>query len=106
SSMSGAHCARTDFDIFAYPYPGRSARMNLDMTASSVVTENRFTARVFPGVLLTLASPFRCSSELIREDLPTFERPTTANSGKSPRGNCSAATQLLINSAVRTFMER
>src|SRR4030095_9416943 len=37
------------------------------------------------------------------EDLPTFERPTTAISGEGPVGNCSEPAQLLINSAFRIF---
>jgi hypothetical protein len=34
-----------------------------------------------PGFLETLASLLLCVSMLMREDLPTFERPITANSG-------------------------
>src|SRR5262245_25295994 len=37
------------------------------------------------------------------DDLPTFERPTTAISGKEAVGNCSGPAQLLINSAFRIF---
>jgi hypothetical protein len=56
------------------------------------------------GVLLTLANFFRCSSELISDDLPTLERPTNAISGKRSAGNCSGDTELLINSALSSFI--
>src|SRR5271169_5171197 len=57
---------------------------------------------VRPGVLLVLAILLP-TSELIRLDLPTFERPTKAISGAPEGGNCpgSAAD---ITKRVRTFM--
>src|ERR1700742_5169797 len=57
---------------------------------------------VRPGVLLVLAILF-ATSELIRLDLPTLERPTKAISGAPGGGNCfgSAAD---VTKRVRTFI--
>ena len=41
---------------------------------------------VLPGVELVFAMPRRFSSLLIREDLPTLERPAKAISGRSSAG--------------------
>jgi len=38
------------------------------------------------------------------DDLPTFDRPTNAISGKRSAGNCSGDTELLINSALSSFI--
>jgi hypothetical protein len=43
--------------------------------------EKKLMVWVFPGVLLTLASPLRFRRELINEDFPTFDRPMNAISG-------------------------
>src|SRR5574341_267954 len=99
----GAHWARTVFETLAYPSPGRSTIWQRGIVRSSVVTANRLSDRVFPGVRLTFASPFRCTRALSKDDLPTFERPTKAISGITPAGSCSAFWQLLINSADRIF---
>ena len=64
---------------------------------SSVVTSNRLSAWVFPGDRLTFASPFRFRRALIKDDLPTLDRPTMANSGIALPGSCSGLRQLLIN---------
>src|SRR5271163_3208485 len=57
---------------------------------------------VRPGVLLVFAT-LPATSELMRLDLPTLERPTKAISGALGGGNCpgSAAD---VTKRVRTFM--
>ena len=47
---------------------------------------------VFPGLLLVLASFVRLVRQLIKEDLPTLERPTNAISGINVSGYCSGLT--------------
>ena len=56
-----------------------------------------------PGFLDTLASLLLCVSMLIREDLPTFERPITANSGCDWGGHPFRSTLLLTYTAFFTL---
>src|SRR5262249_45653795 len=83
-SMNFGHSAEIDFEIFAYPYPGRSAKIiagaTLGVPPATSCTAKKVIARVRPGVEDTRAS-FDPSSALISEDLPTFERPRNATSG-------------------------
>jgi hypothetical protein len=78
------HSAEIDFEIFAYPYPGRSAKISAGLTfifsPAPSCSEKKLIARVRPGVDDTFASrdPRR---ELISEDFPTFDRPRNATSG-------------------------
>lgn len=57
-------------------------------------------SRVFPGLELVMAKPFRAEIMLIKEDLPTFERPMNAYSGFSEQGQDAKPGQLFTNSAV------
>lgn len=59
-----------------------------------------------PGVFEIIARPVLPVRVLMREDLPTFERPMTANSGMArfSLGHCSMAVLLLTNSACFTFV--
>mmetsp|Transcript_267 Transcript_267/g.2121 ORF Transcript_267/g.2121 Transcript_267/m.2121 type:complete len:200 (-) Transcript_267:867-1466(-) len=57
---------------------------------------------VFPGVLDTRARFLRLVMALMRDDFPTFDRPTTANSGSVGGGHCSSLTLLFTNSAAFT----
>src|SRR6266850_573633 len=57
--------------------------------------------RVRPGVELVRASPFRPTSRLIRVDLPTFERPSTATPGKPSVGKTLASAASAVSSACR-----
>jgi hypothetical protein len=57
-----------------------------------------FASRVLPGVLLVRAT-CRRTSALIRLDLPTFDRPTSAISGAPLLGKSLARAALLTNSA-------
>jgi hypothetical protein len=59
---------------------------------------------VRPGVELVFTRRFRFKSVLIREDLPTLERPEKAISGKLAEGYWDALTALLINSADFIFI--
>jgi hypothetical protein len=56
-------------------------------------------SRVLPGAALVRAIRWRTSA-LIRLDLPTFDRPTSAISEAPSRGRSSAAAALLTNSAT------
>src|SRR5262249_53305098 len=58
----------------------------------------KLMVRVFPGVELTCAN-FWPSRELIRLDLPTFERPRKANSGGPSTGNAAAEAAEVRNLA-------
>src|SRR5215213_1418127 len=59
---------------------------------------------VLPGVLEVRANPFLCKSELMSEDLPTFERPRKEISGLPSVVQCSLANELLINSDDKIFI--
>src|SRR5262245_58089962 len=59
----------------------------------------KLMVRVLPGVELVFASPRRLSRVLIREDLPTLDRPTKATSGPTSAGYWAGVTALVTNSA-------
>src|SRR5579871_2962975 len=86
--MNFGHSAEIDFEIFAYPYPGRSANTSRGLCFSSR-REKKLIARVRPGVCETLAA-FSPTSAFSRLDLPTFDRPRNAISGTAGAGNCAA----------------
>src|SRR3981081_131910 len=87
-----------DFEIFAYPYPGRSAKISAGLTfifsPAPSCSEKKLIARVRPGVEETFASR-EPSSELISEDFPTFDRPRNATSGApyvfASEGKCATS---------------
>jgi len=54
---------------------------------------------VRPGVALVFTRRLRFTRVLIREDLPTLERPVKAISGKTASGYWAGVTALLTNSA-------
>lgn len=60
-------------------------------------------ATVSPGFLEVRARRLRRTSELRREDLPTLERPTSANSGNPSEGQSWVLTLLFTNSACMTW---
>src|SRR5690349_16258450 len=64
----------------AKPYPGRSAKTILSGRRKKLI------CCVRPGVELVRASPWLFVSRLISVDLPTFERPAKANSGRPNTG--------------------
>lgn len=61
---------------------------------------------VLPGVAEVLAIDFRLHSILIKEDLPTFERPINAYSGISGFGHFSKLVLLTTNSASLIIIEQ
>src|ERR1700761_9394223 len=83
-SINCGHSAEIDFEIFAYPYPGRSAKINAGrifiFAPAPSCSAKKLIDRVRPGVDDTFASRDP-SSELINEDFPTFDRPRKATSG-------------------------
>lgn len=56
-----------------------------------------------PGVLDTMAREACLVSMFMSDDLPTFDLPITANSGRSVRGHCATVTLLFTNRAVLTL---
>ena len=54
---------------------------------------------VLPGVEDVFAKFFLVTSILMRDDLPTFDRPMNANSGKPVVGDLSGLVLLMTNSA-------
>src|SRR5271169_1898096 len=97
-SINFGHSAEIDFEIFAYPYPGRSAKINVGLTfifsPAPSCSAKKLIALVRPGVDDTFASRDP-SRELINEDLPTFDRPRNATSGApkvfASEGKCATS---------------
>src|SRR5215467_12367153 len=92
------------FGTRAKPYPGRSANTKSGCGLPGRRIWKKLMVWVRPGVLLVLAILLP-TSELIRLDLPTLERPTKAISGAAGGGNClgSAAD---VTKRVRTFISK
>mmetsp|Transcript_1507 Transcript_1507/g.5161 ORF Transcript_1507/g.5161 Transcript_1507/m.5161 type:complete len:244 (+) Transcript_1507:1344-2075(+) len=88
----------SDFDTFAYPYPGKSTKYQ------DLLTRKWLMVLVFPGVLEVCARSRRFVNMLIRDDLPTFDRPTRANSAlsSSAGGQPSTLTELMMYSTLLT----
>src|SRR5258707_9488023 len=97
-SINFGHSDEIDFEIFAYPYPGKSAKINIGLTfifsPAPSCSAKKLIARVRPGVEDTFASR-EPSSELISEDFPTFDRPRNATSGApyvfASEGKCATS---------------
>src|SRR5207249_6721849 len=60
----------------------------------------KLSARVRPGVPDVRARPRTLNKELIRLDLPTFDRPRKAISGLFSRGQSASLKPLFTNSAL------
>jgi hypothetical protein len=58
---------------------------------------------VLPGVEDVLANFLRSTNMLIRDDLPTLERPMKANSGRLVSGHFRQSVELVTNSADDIF---
>src|SRR5580700_54974 len=82
--MNFGHSTEIAFEIFAYPYPGRSAKiitgLGFIFRPAPSCSAKKLMARVRPGVDDVCAC-FDPSSALMSEDLPTFDRPRNAISG-------------------------
>jgi hypothetical protein len=89
----GPHFLLTETGTFAYPNPGRSTKENVLFMRKKLINWVR------PGVALVFTRRLRFNRVLIREDLPTLERPVKAISGNTGAGYCSGLTALLTNSA-------
>src|SRR4029077_8303363 len=74
------------------------------MTSRSL-TRKKFSCRVRPGVLLVRARARRPSSAFSRDDLPTFDRPATATSGRFGGGPPPGAAAAPRNRAAVTFTD-
>ncbi len=59
---------------------------------------------VLPGVTEALASALRSASRLIREDLPTLDRPMKANSGNAQFGHDARVGALVSKTADLIFI--
>jgi hypothetical protein len=66
----------------------------------------KLISRVFPGVSEIFAKPFLPVSMLIREDLPTLDRPMKANSGRADGGHDFRSGALMAKVADLIFMVR
>src|SRR6185312_15896193 len=94
--MNADQLAATSFGTLAYPYPGRSAKTSSGCGFPGHRTSKKLIIRVRPGVELVFAILVP-SSALMTLDLPTFERPRNATSGKAWAGNCSTDVADVIN---------
>ena len=56
-------------------------------------------SRVFPGVEDVLQRFLLLTNALINDDLPTFDLPMKANSGRLSSGHCDTLSELRENSA-------
>src|SRR5215472_565681 len=94
--MNLGHSCETSREIFAYPYPGRSAKITSGRGLPGQRISKKLMLRVRPGVELVRASlvPTR---ELITLDLPTFDRPRNAISGRLGAGNCATSVAAVKN---------
>src|ERR1044072_4796531 len=79
----------------AYPKPGKSTKRKRSLMVK------KFNVCVRPGVDDVRASPRTESRELIKLDLPTFERPRKAISGLGSRGQSASLKALFRNSALK-----
>jgi hypothetical protein len=62
--------------------------------------EKKLISLVRPGVFEILARPSLFVRRLIKEDLPTLDRPMKANSGKSGARHLSKLIALVLNFEV------
>mmetsp|Transcript_38917 Transcript_38917/g.86571 ORF Transcript_38917/g.86571 Transcript_38917/m.86571 type:complete len:221 (+) Transcript_38917:121-783(+) len=98
SLVKESNASRLARPVRAYPYPGRSTRYQLSFMRKWLMQ------RVLPGSLDTWASFLLLVSMLMREDLPTLERPMMANSGYLGAGQSSWRTALLMYEADLTLL--
>src|SRR5271167_1052602 len=90
-STIGPHWRFISSGARAYPYPGKSTKQNDPLISKKLISWVR------PGVELVRANPRTPSKLLIKLDLPTFDLPRKATSGRLVKGNCSGSTALLTN---------
>src|SRR3954470_8967371 len=100
--MNFGHSCEISREIFAYPYPGRSAKISSGRGFPGHRISKKLMLRVRPGVELVRASLVP-TSELITLDLPTFERPRNAISGSVATGKWATSVAAAKN-RERTLM--
>src|ERR1700758_4034957 len=88
--MNFGHSWEISREILAEPEPGRAAKIISGRGFPGHRISKKLIARVRPGVELVRAS-FVPTSELITLDLPTFDRPRKAISGRVGEGKCPAS---------------
>src|SRR5262252_1169840 len=88
--MNLGHSCETSREIFAYPYPGRSAKISSGRGLPGRRISKKLMLRVRPGVELVRAS-FVPTRALMTLDLPTLERPKKAISGSDGGGKCRSS---------------
>src|SRR5215471_1113276 len=96
--MNFGHSCETSREIFAYPYPGRSAKISSGRGLPGQRISKKLMLRVRPGVELVRAS-FVPTNELMTLDLPTFDRPRKATSGTEGDGKCVTSVAAARNRA-------
>src|SRR3954470_19371778 len=94
--MNFGHSCEISREIFAYPYPGRSAKISSGRGFPGHRISKKLMLRVRPGVELVRASLVP-TSELITLDFPTLERPRKAISGIDGAGKCEASVAAARN---------
>src|SRR5579872_582813 len=95
-SINFGHSCEISREILAYPYPGRSAKINSGRGFPGQRISKKLMLRVRPGVELVRAS-FVPTKELITLDLPTLDRPRKATSGSEGAGKCETSDAAAIN---------
>ena len=96
--MKLGHWLEISRETLAYPYPGKSVKINSGCGFPAHRSSKKLMLRVRPGVELVLASFFP-TSELITLDLPTFDRPRKATSGSTGAGKWLASIADIMNRA-------
>src|SRR5579885_1367637 len=83
-------------DIFTYPYPGKSVNTISGRGFPAQRSSKKLMERVRPGVELVLAN-LAPTNELMTLDLPTFDRPRNAISGKTGAGKWFSSVADIMN---------
>jgi hypothetical protein len=102
--MKLGHCSDTSRDTLAYPYPGRSAKINSGLGFPGQRTSKKLMDRVRPGVELVLAT-LAPRSELITLDFPTLDRPRNATSGNVGAGKWLGSLADIKNREITRILE-
>jgi hypothetical protein len=102
--MKLGHWLEISREILAYPYPGRSVKINSGCGFPAQRSSKKLMLRVRPGVELVLAT-LAPSRELITLDLPTLDRPRNATSGRVGAGKWLASIADIMNRA-KTRMQQ
>src|ERR1700674_4352175 len=102
--MKLGHWLEISREILAYPSPRKSVKISSGCGFPAQRSSKKLMLRVRPGVELVFAS-FAPSRELITLDLPTFDRPRNATSGRVGAGKWLASIADIMNRA-KTRMQQ